>query len=227
MVIVKAFLIGFLCVILVVILGLVELYTQVARYRNYWQRQNATVEKVEYVALGDSAAQGLGATHPSKGYVGVIAKELGVKPINLSKSGAKIEDVLQDQLPQLEKLQLTDETVITIEIGANDIVSGFDPAKFEAEMGELMDRLPKQAVISDMPYFGSSRYRAKEVNVKVANEIMYRLANERGFILASLYERTRQNGGPKIFAVDWFHPSNLSYRDNWAHVFLERIDREQ
>ncbi|HEX5797987.1 MAG TPA: hypothetical protein VFX79_01410 [Candidatus Saccharimonadales bacterium] len=85
-----------------------ELYTQLARYQKYWTSSNLEdINKHDfvYVALGDSAAQGIGASTPLKGYVGLIAEELqkgrekDVKVINLSKSGAKIADVLQAQLP--------------------------------------------------------------------------------------------------------------------------------
>ncbi len=229
MVIIKILGFGLLILVVLVLIGLLELYTQVSRYQNYWQRQNATidVQNIAYVALGDSTAQGLGATHPSKGYVGLIGEELGAQPFNLSKSGAKVEDVLYGQLPQLEKLPITDKTIVTIEIGANDVAGDFDAAKFEAEMTELLDRLPEQTVISDIPYFGASRYRSKEINVKVANDIMYRIAGERGFKLAALHEQMRRNGGLTMFAVDWFHPSDISYRENWAAAFLERIREAQ
>lgn len=110
-----------------------------------------------------------------------------------------------------------------MEIGANDMIN-FDPAKFESEMDELMQALPNQALISDIPYFGESRFKSKEANVLVANEIMYRLAKKNGYELVPLHEQMKRNGGIKTFAVDWFHPSNVAYRENWAPVFLQRID---
>ncbi len=134
-------------IIVLFVLSLFELWTQLARYQSYWTRQNKSAEgDITYVALGDSTAQAIGASHPSKGYVGIISKQLAeergttVKTINLSKSGAKIKDALNTQLPAMEKLGVTDQTVVTIEIGANDIIS-FDPIEFELQMDELMERL--------------------------------------------------------------------------------------
>lgn len=212
--------------------SLFELSTQVGRYKNYWQRNNSrpvNPSDILYVALGDSTAQGIGASHPDKSYPGVIKANLAEKEgqpvhlVNLSKSGAKIKDVLTTQLPAMQKLGINEKTVITIEIGANDIAK-FEPAKFESEMDELMSKLPAQTVISDIPYFGDGRLHNKEPDVQAANTIMYKLAAKHGFELAPLHAKMKRNGGIKTFAADWFHPSNYAYRENWAPVFLEKIN---
>lgn len=58
-----------------------------------------------YVAPGDSAAQGIGASDPQRGYVGLLAKRLRdnagrpVQIVKLSRSGARIKDVLDTQVP--------------------------------------------------------------------------------------------------------------------------------
>lgn len=221
---------GIVTVVLVLLfaLSLFELWTQLARYKNYWDRQNqvsVTAGSLQYVALGDSTAQGIGATHPAKGYVGLIANNLSeergkpVHTVNLSKSGAKIRDVLDRQLPELNTLQ---PDVITIEIGANDMIN-FEPQKFEQEMDQLMERLPKQAVMSDIPYFGGSRFKSKQSDVEAANKIMYRLATKHGIKLALLHQKVKQNSGIHTLASDLFHPSNAGYRENWAPVFLDRL----
>jgi lysophospholipase L1-like esterase len=209
---------------------LVELLTQVDRYKNYWDQQSKTTSKNQqiYVALGDSTAQGIGASNPDKGYVGVIARELSkqrgdtVSVVNLSKSGARIKDVLNTQLPQLKTLNLKTPPIVTIEIGANDM-AGFEPTSFELQVDALMSQIPKQTVMSDVPYFGSSRHKKLEVNVQEANKIMNKLANKHGIKLAKLHDRIKQNDGLKIFAADLFHPSDYSYRENWAYIFLKRL----
>lgn len=221
-----------LAVILVIfIASLLELYSQIGRYKNYWVANNqktAAPNEILYVALGDSTAQAIGATSPQKGYVGLIGKELKqrqdkpVRIVNLSKSGAKPKDVLNTQLPALQKLNINDKTIITIEIGANNIVN-FNSSEFESQMDEIMGKLPKQTLISDIPYFGQSRFKSKQPNVDEANKVMYRLADKHKFELVPLNRKMRQNGGIKVFAPDWFHPSNTAYRENWASVFLQRI----
>lgn len=217
--------------ILAYALSLLELWTQLARYQTYWSRQNdksASANSVQYIALGDSTAQAIGASHPSKGYVGIISTELEkkydrpVQTINLSKSGAKVKDVLITQLPDLERRGYDKDTKITIEIGANDMIK-FNAVEFEIQVDELMERLPAQTVISDIPYFGESRFKSKQPNVDKANEIMYRQAAKHNRVLVPLHAKMKQNGGIKTFAPDWFHPSNTAYKQNWAPVFLEKL----
>ena len=227
----KIITIGLIIILVVFVLSLFELYTQLGRYQSYWQKNNqkpATSGEILYVALGDSTAQGIGATSPQKGYVGLVAKELEkrsgkpVRIVNLSKSGAKVKDVLDTQLPEFNRLKTDKKTIVTIEIGANNI-SSFNRAEFEAQMDEVMTKLPKQTIITDIPYFGESRHKSRQPNVDQANQIMYKLAQKHGFELAPLHKRMLQNGGIKTFAPDWFHPSNTAYRENWAHVFISKI----
>lgn len=221
----------------VVFLGLVragELYTQLARYKKYWHRHNQLTlansqpEGVRYYALGDSAAQGVGATSPAKGYVSLVAEELRkradqpIELINLSKSGARIRDAIREQIPAMESLGVKDNSIVTMEIGANDIKT-FEPAKFESEMNELMGQLPKQTIISDIPSFLGSINSKYEKNVLEANEIIRRLADAHGLKRALLYDKVAANHGVKTFAADLFHPSNKGYRENWAPAFLRQL----
>lgn len=217
--------------ILLIAIAAIELKSQPERYQSYWQDQNsreAQENEILYIALGDSTAQGIGASSAAKGYVGLIAKELAhrsgksVRVVNVSRYGAKVKDALANQLPMLEKLPVTDKTIITIEIGANDI-SSFDPAKFEKEIDELMGKLPKQTVISDIPYFGGGVKRNLEPTVISANEIMHRLAKKHGFNLAKLHENTKKDDQLRDYAVDRFHPSGYNYRTAWAPAFLELL----
>ncbi len=212
-------------------MSLLELYTQLARYKTYWERNNeksAQDGEILYIALGDSTAQGIGASHPDKGYTSIIRKKLAerekkpVRLVNLSKSGATIKDVLAAQLPAMKKLGVSERTVVTIEIGANDILV-FNPKMFESEMDELMGKLPPQTVMSDIPTFKQSRFNSREPDVLQANEIMYKLATKHGLQLAPLHARMLQRNGIRNFAADLFHPSNAAYSRNWAPVFLEQI----
>jgi len=145
-----------------------------------------------------------------------------VHTINLSRSGAKIADVLNRQLPAYQALGITAPHIVTIEIGANDVTT-FDPVKFETEMKRLMGKLPPQTVISDIPSFQGSRLAKYEAQVDQANKIMSRLAKKYAFELAGLHQNISANHGLRTFAADFFHPSDYGYKTNWAPVFLERI----
>lgn len=230
--IVKIFCFIIVIVIVFFAVNLLDLYTQLSRYQNYWNKHNKRViasGKIDYVAFGDSAAQGVGASRPFQGYPGLIQQELEHKEdrpiglVNLSKSGGKIKDVLDTQLPAYRDLNLDEQPILTIEIGANDMVD-FEQARFEKEMDSLMSQLPPEAIISDIPSFEGSRYNRLEKNVVIANVIMYRLAEKHGFSLVPLHDQIQNNNGLFTFGADLFHPSNKGYRENWAPVFLARIN---
>lgn len=217
-----------------VVLKLGELFTQLARYQTYWNKNNQAVladksaYKRKYFVLGDSAAQGIGATSPRKSYPALVAQEVEAKTgekiglINLSKSGALIRDAIDQQLPVLKSQKITPQTIITVEIGANDILS-FDKVKFEKDMDEFMAGLPKQTIVSDIPSFRGTRFGTREKNVLEANEIIVRLSDKHGLKRAQLYDKVAINTGLSTLAVDLFHPSNKGYRQNWAPAFLEQI----
>lgn len=235
--IIKLTIMAFIAFVVLFALSLVELYTQLARYKAYWNQSNATAQTIDtditYVAFGDSAAQGVGATRADNGYVGRVADYLRasnpdstVRVINLSKSGAKVDDVLTTQLPAYQDLNLKGNTVLTVEIGANDMLT-FDAQKFEQEMDQMMQGLPEQTIISDIPFFGKTRFGKLQPNVEVANEIMYRLADKHDFKLANLHDRVQANGGLLTMASDVFHPSNKGYRENWAPAFIDRLKAGQ
>jgi acyl-CoA thioesterase I len=221
-------------IVLIAVFRLGELYTQLARYKTYWLENNKQVianskpDSIRYYALGDSAAQAVGATSPKKGYVSLIAKELenrskkDVELINLSKSGAKVADVTRDQLPIMNSLGVKESSVVTIEIGANDMLT-YDETKFEREMDELMSKLPKQTIISDVPSFAGSRFAKYEKNILSANKILVRLSDKHNLKRALLYDKLTENHGWQTFAADIFHPSNKGYRENWAPAFIEQL----
>jgi hypothetical protein len=99
-------------------------------FADYWHTQNHRSlgeTGPPWVALGDSTAQGLGASHPSAGYVGQAHVELrrrtGVawRVINLSCRGALTHDVLHGQLPRLTGLQAVPD-LLTCGIGVNEML---------------------------------------------------------------------------------------------------------
>lgn len=220
--------IGISCI--VVLICLLLFATSVSRYSKYWEERNSHPidNSITYVALGDSAAQGIGATSPDKGYVGIIAKRLEkesnrpVRVINLSKSGAKINDVLQHQFQLLNHIHAD---VITIEIGANDMQT-FNEEEFKKQAEELFRILPNTTFISDIPYFGGrSRFINPEFenNVLVANKILEEIAEKNNKKLVRLHQASKQrNNLPWTYAIDYFHPNNLGYI-TWADAFWEAI----
>ncbi len=217
-------------IVIIFVVLLFSLYLQISRYRAYWQKrasQTVPDNALVYVALGDSAAQSIGATSPDKGYVGLIAAELEQKyrcpvhVINISKSGTRVIDVLREQIPQLKNHK---PDIITIEAGANDM-STFNEATFRSEMNELMAALPPQTVISDIPYYGGGRKRNLEVNAVAASRIISELAVQYGLKVAPLHEITKARDNLLTMSFDILHPSNRGYR-NWYLAFAKPLELE-
>ncbi|HET9442488.1 MAG TPA: SGNH/GDSL hydrolase family protein [Acidimicrobiales bacterium] len=191
-----------------------RLHGQVERYRRYWSVPRGQPGGLVYVALGDSSAQGIGASEPELGYVGLLAARLRaatgqpVQVVNLSRSGARVRDVVDDQLPALAGLR---PDLVTVTVGANDL-GRYQRARFRADVDELLAGLPPNTVIGDVPWFmhgGAGR------NSGEAAEWLAARAAERDLAVAGLHEAMRRRGWLSMatdFAADWFHLSDRGYR---------------
>ena len=188
--------------------------------RRFWAQPQGPPGGLLYVALGDSAAQGVGASRPDRGYVGLLAERLGcttgrpVQVVNLSSSGATIEDLLREQLPRLQRLQ---PDLVTVAIGGNDMFRA-DPVAFDACVDRLIAALPPQTVIADVPYFMHGHW---ERDARRAAATVTRVAAARGLPVVALHEALRREGWAAMaseFAADWFHPNDRGHRV-WADAF--------
>jgi lysophospholipase L1-like esterase len=191
----------------------------------WWKDYRERTGELLYVAIGDSAAQGIGASGPGRGYVGELGRHVralsgrSVRLINLGVSGATVGLAVRDQLPKLHGLE---PDILTVAIGANDIAA-FDQVRFEAQLRELFAALPVHAIVADIPSF---YFLPGEKRVLVANRILRQLAAERGFAIAPLYASTRHQGLWGVmtqFAGDLFHPNDRGYRV-WASAFIPILD---
>lgn len=190
-----------------------------------WWRDHAKERgELLYVAMGDSAAQGIGASRPDHSYVGLLARLMRdttgrtVRVVNLSVSGATTELAVRDQLPKLAKYR---PDVMTVSIGANDIAR-WDPEAFEQNLRTILDAVPPHALVADLPFF---YFPHNERRVAVANAILRRVVAERGLKLVRLHRETRLRGFRRIFthfANDWFHPNDHGYQV-WADAFRPAV----
>jgi len=199
----------------------------------WWREQRAKQGELLYVAVGDSAAQGIGASRPGRGYVGLLARAIRqrtgrtVRVVNLGQSGGRLREALAKQIPALAKLR---PDVLTVSIGANDVES-FDEARFEREWRAICAALPPHAIVADLPSFYLGEF---ERRVRVANGIVRRVAAEHGLRVAPLHETTRRRTAARTalrdVAADFFHPNDRGYAV-WASAFaplvLEAVDARE
>ena len=195
-----------------------------AHHVHWQQRGRADPEAILYVAIGDSAALGIGASTPDRGYVGLIAAEIGrithrpVRVRNLAIDGATLAVCIADELPRLRGL---DPLVCTIGIGANDVWN-FEPKPFRAEFTQICRALPAGTIVADLPSFSVVPIAGR---VAAANQIVAEVAAEHGLWVAPL-NATTALGGPisaiRDAAGDLFHPNDRGHR-RWADAFLPGV----
>ena len=206
--------------------GKVRLNETLPVHSKWWRDAAKTEGEILYVAIGDSAAQGIGASAPKNSYVGVIADHLrsttgqSVRVVNLSVSGATVALAVADQLPRFGGYE---PDIVTVAIGANDIAA-FDPEAFRSGIRRVLDALPAGTVVADLPYFFLPHNERK---VAVANAILREEIAARSLTLAPLHKTMRRQGLRAVvtqFAEDLFHPNDRGYRV-WASAFLPAVTR--
>lgn len=196
---------------------------------DYWSQPRGETGGLLYVALGDSAAQAVGASDPQHGYVSLLADRLRdstgkpVEIVNLSKSGARITDVLDTQLPALAALGRTPD-VVTVAIGGND-VRAYDRATFAREADRLAAALPKGTYVADAPYFMHGHW---ERDADQAARLLRQEVAEEGLRPVALHDALKAQGARAMFtqfAADWFHPNDRGHRV-WADAFWGVMSEE-
>ncbi len=204
--------------------GLRRVHAQVAVYAKAWDEANALALAATgplWVVLGDSTAQGIGASSPDEGYVGQVHRMLEAtsgqawRVLNLSKSGGRVADLLATQLPALEALEVAPD-LVTCAIGSNDVIRRTPLSEVERDLREIIGRLPAGSVVATLPA-GLSRDRVAAIDA-----IIRTAAAEQGFRVADVGAHTGPPWEGK-YAEDRFHPGALGYAD-WAAAFAETLE---
>jgi acyl-CoA thioesterase-1 len=178
-----------------------------------------------WAVLGDSTAQGIGASGPFGGYVGQGLHELRERTgepwrvLNLSVSGALIRDVLAQQLPAVP----LNAKLVTCGIGANDILFS-SPGKLFSDLRVLLAAVPEGTVILDLPLpqrFWWLLGRCSVPYINRVNRVIREVAAERGLPVAQVSVQFTPPWAGK-FSVDNFHPSQDGYRD-WTRALVAAL----
>ncbi|MGH9277172.1 MAG: SGNH/GDSL hydrolase family protein [Acidimicrobiales bacterium] len=197
-----------------VVPGVRTVHRQVAAYARLWVEANSAALLADgplWVVLGDSTAQGIGAPSYDQGYVGQLHRRLGAewRVLNVSRSGARVAEVLDVQVPHLDALD-PPPALVTVAIGANDLY----PTPLDdllAGLRELMRRLPDGSVVATLPQ------GIKPQKAMAANDVIRAEAPATGLRVADVWARTGPPWRGK-FAADRFHPGALGYTD-WSEAF--------
>ncbi len=195
---------------------------QIEPYAEAWRRSNeATLagSGALWVVLGDSTAQGIGASSFDRGWVGqlrdlITTSEDHWRIVNLSLSGGRVRDVLDRQLPELRRLAIEPE-LVTVAVGANDIRRG-RRAQLGPALAELLGELPAGAVVGTIP--------GRPATVLPFNTMIRRRAPALGLRVAETAAAITPPWRGKL-ASDFFHPNDVGYAA-WAAAFAAALDAD-
>jgi lysophospholipase L1-like esterase len=182
--------------------------------------------------LGDSTGAGIGASGEDAAVVTLVARELGrsVELRVLAQSGARIADVLGEQLPRLPRV---DADVVVLAVGGNDVTHLTSGSLFAARYDLVLEALrrigPAQIVSVGIGDFGTvpripQPLRAiVEWRGRALDELIRDATARHDVPYVDLYGETGPVFGVspgRYYAPDGFHPNDLGYRE-WADAILE------
>jgi lysophospholipase L1-like esterase len=189
---------------------------------------------INYVALGDSTAVGVGASRGG-GYPERLASRLrndglAVGLTNLGQSGARIRDVFTGQV---KRAVATQPTLVTLGVGTNDIWRGTSVEEFQEELDRIARRLKQTGAslvvvnIADMalaPVAKQVPSALYEGRIEPFNAAMAEVARAHGLHLVDLYTASKEMipHNPHFFCHDGFHPSEQGYEE-WADLLLPTV----
>jgi lysophospholipase L1-like esterase len=183
-----------------------------------------------FLALGDSFTIGTGTT-PGRSFPAVLAaiwtkRGRNVVLANPAVNGYATDDLIHDELPLVASFQ---PTLVTLLIGANDIVRGSTEDRYRRQLGSIHERIradaPDTRVIA-LPQpdwslapagsaFGDPAALAR--TIERFNEIAHREAERARASWVDLFPLMREQGRKKMVAADGLHPSAEAYAE-WAQA---------
>lgn len=189
---------------------------------------------VVYLALGDSTGAGIGATRG--GYVErLFARIRRTRPdsrlVNLCASAAASGDLLGNQV---ERVGAARPTLVTIGVGANDLIRGVKAEKFAQNFEEIVVRLRRQTdapvIVMSLPdislapavpaYMRESARR----HIRSYNERIREIAGRYDLRVVDLFSRSPEfSARPEFFSEDGLHPSDAGY-DFWAQLLWPYVE---
>lgn len=189
-----------------------------------------TVGRVAW--LGDSTAAGVGASDRAGALPVQVAGGLApaVDLTVLARSGAKVGDVVERQVPELAGL---DPDVVFVSVGANDTVHLTGRRRFERRYLALVEALPDDArvVLLGVPDMGSIPRLAQPLRALAGwrGRQLDRVVRDVAAATGAAYVDIAGATGPafradpeRFYAGDEYHPSDEGYR-LWAQAVLDVV----
>lgn len=194
-----------------VVPGVRRVRGQADPYADAWRLRNlASLQDPgrRWIVLGDSMSQSVGATSYDAGWVDQLRDRMAatgdeLSIVNLSASGARVPDLLAQQVPAMIALGSRPDDLVTVLIGSNDLFSGrTHSAALPRAVYDLLARLPRGAVVATLP---QPRPAAEAANAYI----------EEAGASGQIRIVDMRTAGPASWrgkvAADYFHPNEAGY----------------
>ncbi len=186
-----------------------------------------------YLALGDSFT--IGTSQPeSLNYPSQLAAMLRkrgatVKLQNVAVNGYSTKEVITREL---EAIEAVSPNLITLAIGANDLVRDHDVELYRKRLKEIFARLAKtNAKILVLPQpdwsaapiadqFGSRQ--ALQARIETYNAVLAEEAKRVNATYVDCWALMKLQGAAQLFSDDGLHPTAKAYT-GWAEVLLRQL----
>lgn len=189
--------------------------------------------ELDFVVLGDSTAAGLGAGDPEDAYATVLADRLasetgrGVRLHAFGVSGARVADVLSDQVPKVAEL---DPDLVFVGIGANDVTHVTPLGDVRRDMAAVIDDLLStgaKVVVAGAPDMRVAAWHQplRQLSYLRGRQVTAAIEDVARAKRVAVVELAKQTGAyfaeaPEThFSSDEFHPSATGYR-RWADAIF-------
>jgi acyl-CoA thioesterase I len=188
---------------------------------------------LRYLALGDSFTAGTGS-RPADAFPVRLAERLRARGVpvtleNLGVNGYTTDDLIARELPRVADFA---PTLVTLAIGANDLVHGSPLGRYRAQVRRILAAIVAAGVPADrvlvLPQPDWSRSpvaagfgepRAIAAQIEACNDALRAEATAAGARWVDLFPRMRRQAEAGMIADDGLHPSARAY-DEWAEDLL-------
>lgn len=185
---------------------------QVEPYARRWahvNRQTLAADGPLWVVIGDSMSQGIGASTFEGGWVPQTAHLLAAaghpyRLLNLSRSGATAQDLLERQLPEMHRVAMSSSesppSLVTVLAGANDMMRATTRREAPGRFRRLLAELPARTIVAYLPQPIRTAH--------LVNDIID-AARDQGITGLDVRPAAKRWRGHR--APDFFHPNEKGY----------------
>lgn len=186
---------------------------------------------VRYLALGDSFTIGTGSSEqqafPARLKALLEKKGRAVKLMNPAVNGFSTQELIDEELSTVDAFK---PTLVTLAVGANDIVRGRSPAEYRENLKKIFAALPAKAVIAiPQPDWARSPVSkafgdldALHARIVQYNQILAEEAKAHGARYLDLFPLMMKQAAEKKIAPDGLHPSAAAHAE-WAEALAREL----